>query len=435
MLRSRIPRWPEWAIAAFTLAAGFGTYFSMYAFRKPFTAARFEDADLVWGSIDFKIAIIVAQVLGYALSKFIGIKVIAELRARQRFALLLGLMGAAWLALAGFGMAGGSAWSLLWLFLNGLPLGMIWGIVFSYMEGRRLSELLGAGLCASFIVSSGAVKSAGAWLMQSWGLSAYWMPFATGALFLPLLVLCAWMLEQIPPPSPADIALRTQRAPMNGHERAVFFRTFAPGLLALVACYILVTILRDFRDNFAAEIWNALGYDNAAIFTTAELPIAALILVMLALTMFIRDNARAFLLYHVLMLGGCLLIGGATYAFQSGVLRGDYWMMTIGAGLYIIYVPFNAILFDRMIAAFQHVATAGFLIYVADASGYLGSVAALLFKNFGQPDISWLDFFVALSYGIAAVSGFALALAWAYFRHKLRTQHLPTPAAREVSSI
>ena len=52
------------------------------------------------------------------------------------------------------------------MFMNGLFLGMIWGLVFSYMEGRRVSEVLGAVLCASFIVSSGAVKSVGVLLMQ-----------------------------------------------------------------------------------------------------------------------------------------------------------------------------------------------------------------------------------------------------------------------------
>lgn len=47
------------------------------------------------------------------------------------------------------------------LFANGLGLGMIWGLVFGFLEGRRLSEVLGAMLCASFILASGGVKSVG----------------------------------------------------------------------------------------------------------------------------------------------------------------------------------------------------------------------------------------------------------------------------------
>ena len=417
MLKKRLLQWPDAAVAVFTLVAGFGTYFSMYAFRKPFAVAQYADASSIWGHLDFKIAIIIAQVLGYALSKLIGIKVIAEMRPGQRFTLLLGFTTFAGLALLGFGLAQGSAWSLLWLFLNGLPLGMIWGIVFSYMEGRRLSEFLGACLCASFIVASWAVKSVCAWLMLSWQVDAYWMPFYTGMLFLPLLVTGGWMLEQIPAPSTADQLLRTKREPMSRSERVLFFRQYAPGLLALVFCYIMVTIFRDFRDNFAAELWSAIGFGQAtAIYTLAEIPIAVLVLVMLALTMFIQDNARAFLLYHWLMLGGCLIMGGATFLFNAGILRGDWWMILVGAGLYVIYVPFNAILFDRMIAAFRQVATAGFLIYLADSAGYGGSVAALLYKNFGQTNLSWLDFFTTLSYFTAVFSGLMILFALLYFK-------------------
>ena len=47
------------------------------------------------------------------------------------------------------------------------------------------------------------------------------------------------------------------------------------------------------------------------------------------------------------------------------------WMISVGIGLYFGYVPVNCVLFDRLIAAVGKVATAGFLIYVADASGYL----------------------------------------------------------------
>ena len=50
------------------------------------------------------------------------------------------------------------------MFINGLPLGMVFGLVMAYLEGRRQTEMLAAVLCASFIVSSGFVKSVGKWL-------------------------------------------------------------------------------------------------------------------------------------------------------------------------------------------------------------------------------------------------------------------------------
>lgn len=413
-------RWSSFAITTFAAVAAFSTYFSMYAFRKPFTAAEYTDAADVGIGVDFKIAVLIAQVLGYALSKFIGIKVIAELKATYRFQLLLGLAALAWLALLGFAYAQGSSWAMLWLFLNGLPLGLVWGIVFSYLEGRQTTEVLGAVLCSSFIVSSGVVKSVGVWLVQSQGLDVYWMPFVTGGIFMPLLLLGSYCLELVPPPSQADIAQRTIRLPMQKTDRRAFFRRYAPGLVALIICYVFITIYRDFRDSFAVELWTGLGYgDTPSVYTLAELPIAVLTLLMLALTMYIRSNRTAFMLYLFIIFGGSLLIAGSTLAFQAQLLGGAAWMVLVGAGLYIIYIPFNAILFERLIAALGSVANVGFLIYLADASGYAGSVMTLLYKNFGQPNLSWLSFFTSLSYGVATLS--ALATLWAiqYFRRKI----------------
>lgn len=55
-------------------------------------------------------------------------------------------------------------------------------------------------------------------------------------------------------------------------------------------------------------------------------------------------------------------------------------------------------LFDRLIAATGSIGTAGFLIYVADSFGYLGSVALMVYRDLGQPDLSWLEFFTGFAY-------------------------------------
>ncbi|MFM8930826.1 MAG: DUF5690 family protein, partial [Gemmataceae bacterium] len=68
--------------AGWAVAAAFGAYFCMYGFRKPYTAASFR-GDTLWG-LDWKSMLVIAQVLGYTLSKFLGIKVISELPARHR---------------------------------------------------------------------------------------------------------------------------------------------------------------------------------------------------------------------------------------------------------------------------------------------------------------------------------------------------------------
>lgn len=400
--------------------AGFCAYFSMYAFRKPFTAATFETVPGWHFALDYKIALVIAQAAGYALSKLIGVKVISEIDPARRGGAILGLIGVAWLALIAFAVVP-APWNVVALFLNGLPLGMIWGLVFGYMEGRRVSEVLGSILCASFILSSGVVKSVGAWLMQAAHVTPFWMPAATGAVFFPLLFVSVWLLGALPPPNAADEAERVKRAPMSASERAAFLKAYAPGVVLLVLSYILLTAFRDFRDNFAAEIWTALGYGKeAGIFTASEFPVAVISLVALGAVMVVRDNLKALMVIHGIVFGGFVLLGVSTLAFQAHLLPPLPWMILAGAGLYMAYTPFNAMLFDRLIAFSGRIATAGFLIYVADASGYLGSVALLLWRNFGGFRLDWLQFFTLSAYATSAVGAVLTAAAALYFRSRAR---------------
>jgi hypothetical protein len=396
-------------------AAGFCAYFSMYAFRKPFTAATFEVVPGWHFALNYKIALVLAQVAGYALSKIIGVKVISEMGAARRGAAILGLIGVSWLALVAFAVTP-APWNVAFMFVNGLPLGMIWGLVFGYMEGRRVTEVLGAILCASFILSSGVVKSVGAWLMHSVHVGEFWMPATAGALFMPLLLVSTWVLGQLPPPNAEDEAERVRRAPMTAAERSGFLKTYAPGLALLVLSYILLTALRDFRDNFAAEIWTALGYGGeAGVFSASEFPVAVIALGAMAAVMVVRDNLRALMVVHGLVASGFVLLGVSTLAYQAHLIAPLPWMILAGAGLYMAYTPFNAVLFDRLVAFSGRVATAGFLIYVADASGYLGSCALLLWRNFGGVSLNWLNFFILSAYATSLIGATVTALAAVYF--------------------
>ena len=87
------------------------------------------------------------------------------------------------------------------IFLNGLPLGMVWGLVVRYLEGRRTSELLLAGLSCSFIIASGMVKDVGRWMMNVQQVDQFWMPFVTGVIFLPPFLLSVWLLLGLAWPS------------------------------------------------------------------------------------------------------------------------------------------------------------------------------------------------------------------------------------------
>ncbi len=406
--------------------AAFGTYFCMYAYRKPFTAATFEGLSFI--GVDYKILLIVAQVLGYALSKFIGIKLISELRSNKRLLFLLLFIAVAEIALFFFAWVP-APYNILFMFLNGIPLGMIWGIVFSCLEGRRVTDILGIALCASFIVSSGVVKSVGVYVMTSWGVSELWMPFVTGTLFLLPLVLFSLWLQRVPPPTTKDIEQRVERIPMSKEDRIKLVKNFFFPLSIIVLFYTFLTAFRDFRDNFARELWDSIGYEgDASVFSTSEIAIAITVLVIIGSLFYIKDNLKALFAYHSLLLLGTVVLGLATLLFQAGLLNPFLWMVLTGFGLYICYVPFNCLFFDRFIATFRIRGNSGFLIYIADAFGYVGSVLVLLYKNFGQANLSWLNFFIYGAYVVALI-GILVTLASFFHlksRHKLQNfnEHL-----------
>jgi hypothetical protein len=89
-----------------------------------------------------------------------------------------------------------------------------------------------------------------------------------------------------------------------------------------------------------------------------------------------------------------------------------------GLGVYLAYVPFNSILFDRLLAATRRVGTASFLIYVADASGYAATVALYLGRMFGLKGVSWTQLTLLSSWGLAVVAPLLLGTAWVALRRQ-----------------
>lgn len=400
-------------LAALAAAA---TYTCMYAFRKPFTAATFEG--LVFAGVTYKVWLVVAQVLGYMASKFYGIRFISELKMEGRYRSIVGLIGFAWLSLLGFALVP-PPWNIVFMFLNGIPLGLIWGIVFSYLEGRRSTELLGVALSSTFIFASGFVKSIGTWVMVDCGQSAFWMPFVTGAVFIVPLAGAAWLLDRTPPPDRFDLEARSERRPMTGEERRAFLQKFLLGIVLLVAAYLLLTVLRDLRDNFAAEMWKELGYGGQpAIFTKTELPATVVILVGLSLLIFVKNNHKALLFNHLSILLGMVLVFASTLLFSKNLLSAPLWAMLNGVGLYLAYVPFNCLIFERLIAAYRQPGNIGFIMYVADAIGYLGSVAVLLVKEFWEVQVTWSRFLVGANLWASVLGIVFVGVSVGYFFKK-----------------
>lgn len=421
-LKKRLETAPAPLFVLYGGLCAFCIYFSMYAFRKPYAAATYEHVSGWHYEFGFKDLLVIAQILGYALSKFIGVKVISEMPANRRCPAIVGLIVVAWLGLVLFAVLPAPI-KFVGLLINGLPLGLIWGLVFAFLEGRRTTEILGAILSASFIVSSGIVKTVAIDLMDSLHVPEFWMPATTGALFFPLLVVAVWGISMLPKPNDADIAARTERKPMNAMQRRAFLVKYGYGIAALVVGYILLTVFRDFRDDFAVEIWTGMGRGgDSGVLTQSEIPVGIITLLMFAGLILIKDNVRALMTIHAMTLLGGVLMGVFALAYRAGLVDPLVMMIGVGTGLYIAYMPFGAMLFERLIASTRQVANAGFLIYVADASGYFGTVTFLIFKNVFAPKLDWTEIFLwgALVVGATVIVS-TLGAAF-YFQRTLRRE-------------
>lgn len=404
-----------------TAAAAFSVYFCMYAFRKPFTAATFEGSE-IWG-LGLKTVLVLSQLFGYTLSKFIGIKVVSEMRSEYRPLAIIGLIGIAELALVGFAFLP-LPFKIIMIFLNGLPLGMIFGLILSYLEGRKQTEALSAALCLSFIVSSGVVKSVGGWLVQDIGVNEFSMPMVTGLIFFGPLLISVWVLQTTPPPDHRDCELRTERVAMSGDDRKNFLRTYWPGLSLLIFVYVTLTIVRTVRDDFAVEIWRDMGVlQTPSVFTTSEIWVGGIVTAFSAFTIWIKDNLLAIRITVGLMCGAFALVVASTLLQRSGVLSPFAFMVGCGIGLYTPYVAFHTTVFERLIAVVGLPSNLGFLMYMADSIGYLGYAMIIVARTQMNDSQRLLPFFQLTLLVAAGTSVVCLFAALIYFQKSLTADH------------
>ena len=241
------------ADALFILWAGGAallSYSLVYALRKPFTAAGFDGLDFF--GMDYKTATSTVQISGY-LFPADWHQGNSELKKENRLKFIILSVAVAELSLVLFG-ALPRPLNVFALFFNGLSLGCMWGVIFSFLEGRRVTDLLASLMGLSIAISSGTAKSVGLFVMEHLHISEFWMPAFIGAFAFPLLSLLGWLMTRMPQPTAADRALRSERVTLDGRARADLFKSFMPVLLMLFAANLFITVLQDIKEDFLVKI-------------------------------------------------------------------------------------------------------------------------------------------------------------------------------------
>jgi hypothetical protein len=302
----------------------------------------------------------------------------------------------------------------------------VYGIVFSFLEGRRFTEMLALGLNISVVVASGILKTIYLELHGFFpAISEFSMPFFMGLLFLPLFLIFVWMLSVIPEPTAEDIRLRTERLPMTQQDKRAVMRQFGFPIVCLVIFYASMVVLRDFRDNFTIEIWNEIDSNWASsVLTKTEMITGITVLVIIGSLAFVRDNVKGFRLTNLILFISICLMGSGTFLFQQGLVSGFLWMLLVGVGTFLAYTVLQTVIFERMIALFRIKANAGFFVYICESIGYMGSAALLLYKEFFMKEMNWSAVLMQFTY-IQFFLGFLLLLAANVFFERYRQQKEP----------
>jgi hypothetical protein len=218
---------------------------------------------------------------------------------------------------------------------------------------------------------------------------------------------------------------------MNSAERRRFFWRYALGLALLVSAYLLVTILRSIRADFAPEIWAGLQADvKSSVFAWSETAVAFGVLMLHGSVVLIRDNRRAFFTALFIAVLGTVLVAGSLIGLRSHLISPFAFMVLIGLGLYLPYIAVHTTIFERLIAMTRDRGNIGYLMYLADAFGYLGYVMVLLIRNVVTPSGDMLPLFVSLSWLTAGACAVLLVACGYYFalHPVVRRQPEATPA-------
>ena len=150
-------------------------------------------------------------------------------------------------------------------------------------------------------------------------------------------------------------------------------------------------------------------------FTRSELVVAAGVIAINGTLAAVRDNRTAFFVALMVCGAGIAVAVSALVSQAVGVLAPLPFMILIGLGLYMPYVAVHTTVFERLLAMTRDRGTVAFLMYVADAFGYLGYVGVMLGRNLrgGQPATGsdFLAFFGVVAWSTMLVSAVMLVIA------------------------
>ncbi|CAJ1421361.1 unnamed protein product, partial [Effrenium voratum] len=423
------PAAPWWPSAAASAAAGMCRNWRIWprptcrAWRLPPDILHVKTIS-IWGrDLSLQECFSIAFVIGFGAAKFPAIRLgTSVFFFKHRLSILLALLVVSMLA-SGSAALLPAAWPLmkvLAIFVSSFLSSFLYGGIVTYLEGRRSTEILLAFVAGALVFAGTLSRAMATWLLAA-GCGPRWMPLLLGTVACCgscyLLLLTAWA----PAPSARDVELRSARVPMDARTQWKFLRDNFLGIFSAIIVYSCMVGLRSFRDFYTQQIFTAAlnGTPASQIYVLADIPGAVFSFLSLVLMSWVVNSQKALILMFLLTACGVAFMAGATYLFQTGAMDGVTWILLYSGGFYTSYSMLNAPLNERIFAATRAEGTCTFLVYASDLSGYVVTIALLMYQSFGPPpstaDTSVLDLFVAMLYLLSLLMLLLLGASTLYF--------------------
>ena len=385
---SRLSDKQETAVLCIVLSV---SYMTTYFFTRPMFVLPDEylKTPAIDGSlVDRQSALALAQSLGYFFSKIPAIALMSSsmfFNNRQAVISALYVVTAIFCGVGFIIFDNAPIGQSVAVGLSSLTVGMVYGGMISYAEGRGNTEIVVAALNLCLVLAGGLARVVGTALVNT-RMKVQYVPGAACLIGLVVGLFLLDVLAHMPPPSRKDQERRGVRRAMTSEERWTFLKKYALGIFLSLIAYSALTSIRSFRDYFALELYTELNGGQAPAASTyflADFPGSLAVCCCLAMLSGVKSNRQAAGFMMAFMILGVVILGCGTLLHSHGLIGGMSWQVMSGVGIYTSYLVMGTAFFERLLAASGSEGTIVFLQFISDGCGWLGTIAILFWKNLG----------------------------------------------------
>ena len=138
---------------------------------------------------------------------------------------------------------------------------------------------------------------------------------------------------------------------------------------------------------------------------------------------FVKDNLKALSILFGLIIMGMIVMSVVSFGQERFQLPPVVWLFVQSLCLYIAYLTFQTIFFDRFIACFKIHGNVGFFIVTTDFLGYTGTVLVLVLKEFCNPHIDWAVFYNQFAGYVGIFCCITFICSFVYLHQRFRKEN------------